>query len=280
VVDQSDHGKTIEEVKSFWEAHPLWTGESQYPIGSSDFFDEHRRVVIGDTLAGEFDERLIPPPRNRAGVLDLGCGPGFWTVELGRLGCTDLVAADLTDAAIAMARARCTLFDVAATFCRENAESLSFESGRFAHVNCQGVIHHTPGTEACVREIARVLKRGGTASVSVYYTNVLVRMWPALQWPARCLVGRIRLRGRGREQLLVSRTAAEMVRQYDGAANPIGKAYSRGQFVAMLSPHFIVRETFLHCFPIRALPFEVPRPLHRWLDRTFGFMIYASLIKR
>jgi SAM-dependent methyltransferase len=272
--------KTLEDVRSFWEAKPLWTGESTHAPGTAAFFDEHRRVVLDDGFAGELDPRALPGAEHRRNVLDLGCGPGFWTVELARAGCAKITACDLTDAALALAATRCRLFGVDATFRRENAESLSFADAEFAHVNCQGVIHHTPRTEVCVREIARVLETGGTASLSVYYQNAILRLWPLLRWPGALVAANVHLSGRGREGLLRIKDVNEFVRQYDGVDNPIGKAYSRQAFVAMLEPFFEVHETFVHYFPARALPFRLPRRVHSWLDRTLGFMIYARLTKR
>lgn len=272
--------RTIDDVKSFWEAKPLWTGESRYPLGTPEFFTEHRQVVLDDGFVGELDPRVLPDLQHRKRVLDLGCGPGFWTVELARAGCDHIIAADLTDAALALAETRCQLFGVRATFCRENAESLSFGDGAFTHVNCQGVIHHSPDTDACVREIARVLEKGGTASLSVYYRNTVLRLWPILRWPGQLAGARVHLPGRGRERMLSIKDVDEIVRQYDGADNPVGKAYSRKAFVELLAPHFDVHETFLHFFPSRAFPFRLPRPVRRWLDRSLGFLIYARLTKR
>ena len=273
--------ESIEAVRAFWEAHPLWTGESQFEPGSREFYEEHLRVVTQDGFGGSIDDRIFPPPENKDGVLDLGCGPGLWTVELARHGCTRIVAADLTENALNLTRKRCTLYDVQASFALENAESLTFRDSSFSHVNCQGVIHHTPDTERCIAEIARVLRPGGTASISVYYRNIFLRAWPVLR-PAGLLLAGLgaRLKGRGREGIFAVRDVNQIVRLYDGAQNPIGKCYSREAFLSYLTPFFTVRETFLHFFPVRALPFEVPRVMRRFLDQHAGFLIYASLTRR
>ena len=274
-------GPDIAAVRAFWESAPLWTGESQFSPGSREFFEEHRRVVIDDCLGGHVDPRTMPDAGHRDRVLDLGCGPGFWTIELGRLGCRKLVAADLTEAALRLAGERCRIYGIEAELRRENAEALSFPDAAFTHVNCQGVIHHSPNTQQCVREIARVLTPGGTACISVYYRNAVLSAWPVLRWPARLLAAAgAQLRGRGRETIFRVANVDEIVRRYDGAGNPIGRAYTGRQFRAMLSPHFEVQETFLHFFPARSLPTPIPRVLHRWLDRHVGFMIYARLRKR
>jgi len=277
---QEARGRDIDDVRRFWEANPLFAGESQYEVGSKEFFEEHRRVVIEDCLAGNQDERLFPPEENRDRVLDLGCGCGFWTVELARGGCTGIVAVDLTEKAVELTRKRCQICGVEAHVCRADAENLAFEDASFRHVNCQGVIHHTPDTEACVQEIARVLKDGGTAIISVYYRNLFLAAWPVLRYAGRALARwGLGLRGRGRESILRAEDAREVVRMYDGADNPIGKCYCRRDFLELLRPYFHVEELFFHLFPARAFPFRLPRVLHRFLDRHFGFMIYSKLRK-
>lgn len=273
--------KNLEDVRQFWEKNPLWDGETSHQPGTKEFFEEHRQVVINDCLAGKFDDRLLPAESNRTKVLDLGCGPGFWTVELSLRGCTEITAADLTKKAIELTGQRCDLYGITAELSIQNAEALTFEDKSFNHVNCQGVIHHTPDTESCVREIARVLKDNGTASISVYYRNIFIKAWPLFKYPSKLLSKRGgKLQGRGREQIFAHDNVDEIVRFFDGAENPIGKAFSRRAFIDMLEPYFHVDKTFLHFFPARALPFQVPARMHRFLDKNYGFMIYANLRKR
>ncbi len=272
--------RTIDEVRRFWETSPLWSGESRHAPGTAEFFQEHERVMINDCFAGRLDERVFPTLAAGARVLDVGCGPGFWLVQWARRGRYRLHGVDLTRRALDYARERCRLGEVDAAVSQQNAERLAFADASIDHVNCQGVIHHTPNTERCVAEIARVLKRGGTASISVYYRNALLRSWPVLRWPARLLAAAgAGLRGRGREGILRLDSADEIVRCYDGADNPIGRAYSRGQFADMLGRHLRVEELFVHFFPARAMPVPLPRPVHRLLDRWLGFMLFATVRK-
>jgi len=274
--------KSINEVKDFWENNPLWTGESRYAPGTREFFEEHRETVIKDCLAGTFDNRLLPKEENRRKVLDLGCGPGFWTIELLWRGCPNVVAADLTQNALEFTRKRLSIYGYHAELSQQNAEATSFPAGEFSHVNCQGVIHHTPNTESCVREIDRILDRNGTACISVYYKNIFLRSWTVLKHPIQFFVkiwggG---LKGRGRENIFFSDNINEIVRLYDGDKNPIGKAYSKKQFCAMLEPFFDIKHLFLHFFPARALPIGLPGKIHKLLDRHLGFMIFAIVQKK
>lgn len=272
----------LEQVRNFWENNPLWTGESAFEPGSEAFFEEHRSVYIADCFAGNFDVRFLPPRRDgqKIKILDLGCGIGFWVTELALRGLQNLNAADLTQAALDITEKRLLAYGISAELSQQNAEQLTFDDASFDHINCQGVIHHTPNTDCTIAEMARVLKPGGTASISVYYRNSILRTWPYLRWlgwPLAKLGGG--LKGRGRESMFLEKDVDQIVRLYDGSENPIGKSYTKKQFIEMLQPYFSVEETYLHFFPARALPFRIPGALHRWLDRNLGFMIYASVRK-
>lgn len=271
----------IDDVRSFWEQHPLWSGESSHPVGSKAFFDEHRSVYLRECFGGQFDERFMPPPRSggqQLTILDLGCGIGFWTAEFSLRGMHGLVAADLTDRALELTGERLRLVGGQAELRRENAEALSFADESFDHVNCQGVIHHTPHPERAVAEIARVLRAGGTASISVYYRSPLLRIWQRVGWIGQVLT-RLGggMRGRGRETMLLERDPDELVRMYDGRDNPIGVCFSRDEFRDLLEPSLVVKEMYLHYFPARAVPFPLPRSVARVLDRHLGLMLYASV---
>jgi 2-polyprenyl-3-methyl-5-hydroxy-6-metoxy-1,4-benzoquinol methylase len=272
----------IDNVRYFWEKNPLWTGESKFETGSIDFFEEHRNVIINDCLAGSFDLRFLPDTRinSQPKILDLGCGVGFWVSEIALRGLKQLYAADLTENAISITKKRLEAYQVSAELSIQNAENMSYKDDSFDYINCQGVIHHTPDTEAAVAEIARVLKPGGTAVISVYYRNIFISLWPYFWWIGVLLswLGG-GLKGRGREKIFREKNVDNIVRMYDGLDNPIGKIYTKEQFISMLGKHFNVKETFLHFFPARSLPFKIPHTLHRWLDKHMGFMIYTTLQK-
>lgn len=272
--------KTIDDVRRFWDKNPLFTGESKFNPGTFEFFEEHRKIYIDDCFAGKLNPRLFPDPKSTKTVLDLGCGPGFWSTELAKQGYKNVCAADLTPNAINLTQQRAKLLGLNIKCQIENAEKLSFHDKQFDHVNCQGVIHHTPNTAACVKEIARVTKHQGTAIISVYYKNPFLRLWPVLR-PIGSLLFFLgaKLQGRGRENIFNQSDVNEIVRLYDGEDNPIGKSYNHKEFRQLLDEHFEVEETFLHFFPARSLPFPIQKTLHRHLDKHLGFMIFAKCIK-
>jgi hypothetical protein len=69
----------------------------------------------------------------------------------------------------------------------------------------------------------------------------------------------------------------DIIRLYDGINNPIGKAYTRNDFVKLLLPYFKIEKIFYHLFPARAFSFKIPKFFHRFLDRKRSFMIYVEL---
>ena len=273
--------KTIEDVRKFWESNPLWTGESLYQQGSIEYFEEHSNATKKDCFAGKIDERIFPRSDRRARVLDLGCGPGFWTIELFRNGCEDLIAVDLTSSAINLTKKRCVEYNVDAWFSQQNAERLAFKDESFSHVNCHGVIHHTPNPNFCLHEIARILKPEGTASISVYYKNIILRLWPVINILGKLLSNAgTGLKGRGRENICSVSDPDEIVRLYDGKNNPIGVSFGNEELKNLVQKDFQIQSIFYHFFPARAFPFSLPKQLHKMLDRKLGFMVYANLIKR
>jgi len=272
---------SIEEVRSFWEQNPLFEGEVAFEVGSQEYFDFQRDVFVNDVFVGEIDPRLFPDGIEDQKILDLGCGPGFWTIEFALRGCPDVTGADLTDKALEITDLRRKKYGVTVKLRRQNAEKLDFQDATFTHVHCQGVIHHTPNPQHAVREIARVLVEGGTANISVYYKNFVIRNWQLFRWLSK-LLGLLgaKLSGRGRERIFQIDDVDDLVRQYDGKDNPIGSSYTKDQFRALLEPYFEIEEMYLHYFPARSLPFRIPRPVHQWLDRNIGLMIYANVRRK
>lgn len=273
---------TIEDVRRFWEQNPLFAGEGSHPVGSNEFFDEHARIVYDDCLAGESTDRFIPRSLSKdSRILDLGCGIGFWTIEFHRKGFPNLYSCDLTNAALRLTAKRLEMYDARSELSLQNVERLTYPDQFFDHVNCQGVIHHTPDASAAVREIARVLKKDGTASVSVYYKNMILRAWPLFS-SVGALLHRLdfSLEGRGRDSIYRTRSVDDLTRLYDGVDNPIGKSYSKHALFSLVQPYFSIEDVFLYFIPARSFPVRMPKWLHRYLAQIMGFMIHVTLRKR
>src|SRR4051794_10106732 len=187
---------SIDAIRRFWNEHPLFEGECHYKPGEKAFFEEHRKVTL-HAFGGSLDQVFVGDVKPSSDVLDVGCGIGFWVHEFAERKAR-VSACDLSDKSVALTRERLRLYGLTADVRQANAEELPYADGSFDHVNCQGVIHHTPHTGKCLQEFHRVLRPGGTLSVSVYYKVFALRwrwLYPLVTWSTRGWLG---LRGRGR----------------------------------------------------------------------------------
>jgi SAM-dependent methyltransferase len=109
---------------------------------------------LADELAAAL-ERRHGPLAGRT-VIDLGCGPGYYTAALRARGATvipiDNDAGELPEAALLA-----------------DAEALPLPDGAADAVVCSNLLEHTRDAEAVIREIERVLRPGGWAYLS--WTN-------------------------------------------------------------------------------------------------------------
>lgn len=91
-------------------------------------------------------------------VLELGCGSGYYTKELALTG-AEICAIDISPDLLAAAqRAICSS---RVTFICANAYAMDFDDGTFDSVVGSSVLHHLD-IEPALREIGRVLKKGGS----------------------------------------------------------------------------------------------------------------------
>jgi SAM-dependent methyltransferase len=112
--------------------------------------------------------------RSGGRLIDIGCGGGRHSFEAFRRGCRvvalDRSASDLNLAAGTLtAMAEAGEAPSAATFetVRGDACCLPFGDDQFDHAIAAEVLEHIPDDERAIAEMARVLKPGGTAAVSV-----------------------------------------------------------------------------------------------------------------
>jgi arsenite methyltransferase len=117
---------------------------------------QQRRRTVRETLAPQLGER----------VLDVGCGPGFYCVELaaevGPSG--SVVGLDGSEAMLELAGRRCAeLGNVELRFA--DVSALSVADADFDAAICVQVLEYVPDTRAGLAELHRALKPGGRVLV-------------------------------------------------------------------------------------------------------------------
>jgi SAM-dependent methyltransferase len=156
---------TIEQVRDYWERHIHDLEITRHPVGSRAFFDDldqyhfeklHHLLRLVD-FAGW---------RGRA-VLEVGCGAGVDLARFARGG-ANVSGIDLTESAIALAKANFSQQGLDGRFHVANGECLPFADETFDLVYAHGVVQYTANPRRLVDECHRVLKPGGQAIFQVY----------------------------------------------------------------------------------------------------------------
>jgi len=117
-------------------------------------------------------------------ILEIGCGTGYFTRELTRLG-ADIVAIDVSPDLLEIAKAKYSAPNVRYEI--QNAYALTYADAMFDSVVGSSILHHLEIEEA-LREIYRVLKPVGT----IYFTepnmlNPQIAMQKNIPWIKRRL---------------------------------------------------------------------------------------------
>ena len=132
-----------------------------------------------DQYGGEIFRAYAQPLMDGAGlrpgqhVLDVACGPGTASLLAAPLVAPDgdVVGVDLASGMVELARRkaeRARLLNI--TFWEADAENLPFQDGSFDVVlSSHGLVHATDRMKA-LREMWRVLKKGGSVAISVWST--------------------------------------------------------------------------------------------------------------
>jgi ubiquinone/menaquinone biosynthesis C-methylase UbiE len=290
--------KFKERVRAFWQANPCGTKFAGIEPGSRRFYElveEHRYQT----------EWHIPNAADFAStrglrVLEIGCGLGTDGGQFAKAG-ADYTGVDLTEAAVELARKRFELFGLAGTFRTADAENLDFPDESFDLVYSHGVLHHTPNTAGAVREVHRVLRKGGRAVVMLYHRNSynyrvnisLLRRGGVhlLKWNAGVkLVHKLTgepvesLREHARrlrdERAGYLSTDEFLSQNTDGAGNPLARVYSRREALELFKDFAEVelRAFFLNKRFIPVLEKILPRSIESRLAARWGWhlWIYAT----
>ncbi len=122
---------------------------------------------------------LIGPCGLLAGkrVLEVGCGRGVGIENLLGLGAAHVTGFDLDPKMIALAEKRIATYGDRARVFAGDAESIDAPDAGFDAVVDYGIIHHIPNWQQTLKEIARVLRPGGT----FYFEDLLkglITLWP------------------------------------------------------------------------------------------------------
>jgi 2-polyprenyl-3-methyl-5-hydroxy-6-metoxy-1,4-benzoquinol methylase len=159
-----EHRTTIDKVQSYWSGQPCGADQSAERDRQRYFAEIERRRYAAESHI--LEEEGFDRFRDKK-VLEIGCGLGTDGVRFARNG-ADYTGINVDSGSAELARERFALEGLRGTILQMNAEYMTFADGLFDHVYSFGVIHHSPNTQAIIREMYRVLRPGGTITVMVY----------------------------------------------------------------------------------------------------------------
>ena len=248
-------GQSKDAVRDFWnrnvcQAERIETAEP----GSRAFFEEVKALRYGPHyhLLPLFDELAHGYPGGR--LLEVGCRMGTDLLELARRG-FHVTGVDLTEAGIELAEKRFAMYGFTADLRVGDAESQQFEDDTFDVVYSFGVLHHTPDPGQAIREVWRVLRKGGAAEIMLYHRQ-------SLNYVAHKLTG-----------IPTDGSRADPV--------PISYTYSRDQarelFASFSKVH--VHVDYLFGTGWGMVNRLLPAPLHRFLGKHVGWHLMIRAVK-
>ncbi len=267
---------TLEDVRRYWESSPLFS----YELGSvptHEYFERIDQIKKEDVEKFSYELWEFEKFQGKK-VLDIGCGPGWYTVQY-CLGGAEVFAIDLSSSAVQICKEHLKYRNLVADVKVGNAEDLSFDDGTFDLVVSPGVLHHTPNLIKAFQEVYRVLKPGGKAKISLYHKGIL---HSKLVFPLTKLAIRLmKIKHPGADFSRTITDVDDFIRQYDGIGNPIGIGKTTREWLELVKEvGFEVLRYQLYYFPKRFLPYHIKSPrLLRFLDKNFGTMIFLDLRK-
>lgn len=104
------------------------------------------------------------PEDGKLKILDVGCGPGFFPIILGREG-HRVTGVDYTEAMLEQARENCAKYGVEAELARMDAQHLDFDDDSFDVVISRNLVWDLESPRGAYKEWLRVVRPGGKLMV-------------------------------------------------------------------------------------------------------------------
>jgi ubiquinone/menaquinone biosynthesis C-methylase UbiE len=100
-----------------------------------------------------------------ASVLEVAPGPGYFAIEMAKLGDYRVAGLDISETFVKIARDNAATAGVNVDFRHGNAAGMPFHSDRFDFLLCRAAFKNFSQPEQAMREMCRVLKPGGLALI-------------------------------------------------------------------------------------------------------------------
>ncbi len=113
----------------------------------------------------ELARRVAEQISAHATVLEVAPGPGYFAIELAKLGDYQITGLDISETFVEIARANAFRGGVQVDFRRGNASLMPFDNDSFDFLLCRAAFKNFSEPQAALDEMYRVLKPGGQAMI-------------------------------------------------------------------------------------------------------------------
>ena len=107
--------------------------------------------------------RIAAELPSSSSVLEVAPGPGYFCIELGKLGPYSITGLDLSDTFVKMAAEKAAAAGVNAHFVEGSASNMPFPKESFDFLLCRAAFKNFANPVGALQEMCRVLKPGGRA---------------------------------------------------------------------------------------------------------------------
>jgi ubiquinone/menaquinone biosynthesis C-methylase UbiE len=143
-------GRKLEEIRQYWNQRA-----QGYALSNQEELEGESRRYWERQLRQALDGKGYQK------VLDIGCGPGFFSVLLAQMG-YEVTAVDYTENMLQEAKKHAAFYGVDVNFCRMDAQKLEFADASFDFVVSRNVLWNLEEPKQAYKEWFRVLKKGGS----------------------------------------------------------------------------------------------------------------------
>ena len=113
-------------------------------------------------MAKQMVEKI--PPHGK--VLEIAPGPGYFSIELAKLGDYQITGLDISQSFVEIAHRNAAEAGVKVDFRQGNASAMPFEENRFDFTFCQAAFKNFSEPVKAIAEMYRVLRPGGVSVIS------------------------------------------------------------------------------------------------------------------
>jgi 2-polyprenyl-3-methyl-5-hydroxy-6-metoxy-1,4-benzoquinol methylase len=244
----------------------------EHDFGTREFFDAVERHRYSE-YAPWMPQVMGFNDFKGARLLEVGCGMGTDLLQFARGG-ANVTGIDLTPRSVEISRRHFEVYGQRGDFAISDCERLPFKSETFDVVYSNGVLHHTPDTAGAVRELHRVLRRGGQARVMLYHRGS-INYWGEIILRHGLLRGEL-LRGHSAEEIM-----SRHVEVNESGGRPLVKVYSRQEARKLFS---MFRDTSVEVEQLTrpelpVLGRFIPESMFLFLRQTVGGNVIISARK-